>query len=289
MCSCFATGSRKMENNKPALVVLDYIEYILYDFENHQVFVTGDFFVQNNSSNRQRLYGLHRGNIEFSLSTDKWLTDTQWTKILDNVAGLKIGLEITKQGKVLLHKIIGPIIEVELVTNANDFSKWGPEIPADGTDSYFSAWQSPELESGKCSLIRVTGIIEGDTYHKLLPEGHNKIIITGGVPLLTEIERELQKNDLPNHGDYQAAFNDFKGMFQPMNFYNVFFEGTGGEEFKFINGSTDIHTAKSNMEIDERRINWYWSRTDHYEVKTQAGHYEVNTQAKGPLLILAKA
>lgn len=289
MCSCFASGSNTTEDGKPTLKVLDYVEYLIYDFENHQVFVTGDFFVQNNSPNPQQLYGLHRGNIKFSLSTDQWLTDTHWTKILDNVAGLKIGLEITRQGRIFLHKITGASIEVQLVTNTDSFSEWGPGKPEDVSYTYFSAWRSPELEPGRCSLIRVTGIIEGDTYHKLLPDGHNQITITGGVPLLTKIEEELRTNDLPNHEKYQATFDKFKKMHQPMDFYNVFFEGTKGEKFKFINGSTDVHTAKSNMEIDERRVNWYWSRTDHYKVKTQAGHYEVNTQAKGPLLILAKA
>ena len=41
MSACFATGSNKMENGKSTLEVLDYIEYITYDFKGCQIFVTG--------------------------------------------------------------------------------------------------------------------------------------------------------------------------------------------------------------------------------------------------------
>ena len=113
----------------------------------------------------------------------------------------------------------------------------------------------------------------------MLPDGSDNIIITGGNPLLSQIENELQASDLPKHSEYRECFDVFRKLFQPMNFYNVFFEGTNREKFRFVNGSTDVHTAKSNMQIDGRRINWYWSDTDHYTLKSQA---------KGPQLVLAK-
>ena len=274
---CFATGSDKIKDGMPALNVLNYLEYLTFDFLNCQIHVTGDFIVQNVSPHIQYLRGLHRGNISFIHSSAEWLNDDYWTKTLLEIGKNQIGLTIEPEGKLSLKRVTGETLKIEILPDPAKLIEWGPQRP-DDRYTYFSTWMSPPIKPMTCCLFRINGIVEGETFHKLLPPPASKITIAGGKPLLKEIEDDLHVQLLPRHDEYLSKFDEFKNEYYlPVNFYNVLFEGSKCEEFHFVNGSTDIRTAKSNMEFNDRLINWYWSDSD----------FTVRAGAKGSVLVLS--
>lgn len=275
---CFATGSDKIKDVMPALNVLNYLEYLTFDFLNCQIHVTGDFIVQNVSPHIQYLRGLHRGNISFIHSSAEWLNDDYWTKTLLEIGKNQIGLTIKPEGKLSLKRVNGETLRVEVLSDPAELKEWGPQRPDDDSYIYFSTWMSPPIKPMTCCLFRVKGVVEGQTFHKLLSPPASKITISGGKSLLKEIEDDLRFQQLPRQNEFLSKFEEFKNKFyRPVSFYNVFFEGSNREEFHFVNGSTDIRTAKSNMEFNNRLINWYWSDSD----------FTVRAGAKGPVLVLS--
>jgi len=80
MSHCFLLGSEKDARGRRRLEILQYIEYLTYDLENRRVDVWADFFVENVSDRRTFLCGLHRGNIIFEATTERWLNDGRWTR-----------------------------------------------------------------------------------------------------------------------------------------------------------------------------------------------------------------
>lgn len=276
MSFCFLTGSPLILSGKaPALKVVNYIEYITYDFKNKKINLTGDFLVQNCSWEKHCLRGIHRGNMSFHLATDNWLKDEYWTALIKKVAALEIGLEIENE-QAFFNSATGKRVKINLALNSEKkVEEWGPPRPSDESYTYFSTWESPALEPREFSLFRIEGTLAGDTFHKLLPNPTTKIAITGGRPLLEEIERDLDNRILPNRDEYNRTFEEFKEKYYcSVGFYNVFFEGTQKEHFTFVNGSSDIRTAKSNLLFRDRRINWYWSSSD----------FNIHAGTKGPVL-----
>jgi hypothetical protein len=269
MGNCLLVGSKRDKKGKHPLRILHYIEYLRYHLEEMRVGVWADFFVKNVSHAPARICGLHMGNIRFECQTDGWFDDQDWTPLLLEVGREEIGLIRTNGDELVLGEIGGHTEHVELV--CGPVGPWGPEPPLNRHYVCFTAWESPPIEPGTSGLFRIAGVIEGQTYNRLMPDpgSTEPIRIMGGVPL----QEEIRSNLTSGYDTYYKTFE--RDYLDTPAFYHVLFERTGGQSLRTTKVSSDMTKVWVNERVGASRfINWYWSDTD----------FNVYCQANGPLL-----
>ena len=129
------------------------------------------------------------------------------------------------------------------------------------------------------SLFRLTGVIEGETYNRLMPtpDSNQPITLTGGYPLVSKIQLDIEADAGDNSAELQQEFKNFiRDYYDPPAYYHVFFERVGNKSLKTIHTSTDIREGCPDFLINQRHVSWYWSDSD----------FSIHAKANGPVLSL---
>ena len=234
--------------------------------------------MQNVSNQPARLRGLHRGNVGFETRTMGWLEDNYWTQVLREMAGRFIGLKIM-YGDIFLCRAGGDPLRIELLPDRDDFTEpWAPPRPLDGAYAFYTGWESPVIEPGRCSLFRMVGSIYGKTYDLLMNENPTDVIqIVGGEPLEKMIMSDLEKHGASSE-EYGRTYDEFAKQYSDKPyFYHVFFEFEDRRPAKLLEMSIDMKEVKLNEDLGGRCVSWCCSDMD----------FNIFAQANGPVLVLA--
>ena len=294
MSLCFLTGSDTGKNLK----VLHNIEYLTYhiprpsEYFSPYVEVIGDFIVCNCGDEPAALIMLHRGNIDLEAPASPWRENKYWTQnVLKKYAADTLRLKFADHEKV---RFFYDQQYRPLKVYDGKFHKWGPDLPAKPEEyALFSGKKTDDIQPGEYAIIRTQGLIQGDSFPKLKPEGYSDDYtqICGGDPLIDTIYKDIEKHrrlDTKKYKCdlYEKEFDTFlTENISHADYYQLFLEKSDGskitkdkKEKKDSNESTkDILSMLENEEVGERLISWFSSEY----------HYTLFAKIEGPVLELA--
>jgi len=241
----FAIGSERDTQGKPLIEVMHLIEYASIDPENRLVRICADVIMENTSDKPARLFLLHPGNVELYASTGSWENDQIWTPALTRIAARDIGLRQGEDG-LYLNSPGRDTIRIDLLTGPESpLEEWRTNRQDDKTFADITGILSPQLEPGKGYLFRVAGVVDGESYRCFDPVYREGCIgIVAGEPMMYGLPK---------------GSGGFQDMFIHPDYHHFLIEMADGSPLKKDSSSTDIRQQGENVQIDGRKVSWWWS------------------------------
>lgn len=254
MSSCFVPGNKQLNVER----IIDYLEC---DFSstNPHIKITGDFLIENPTSAPQYFSFIHRGNIDFRAVSVKCPDDL--LRLLQSLYGpSRFEVDARRLPKVSI---------VDVFQKRKEFVPYKVRLarlikPRTRDFVPFSIFKTNKIKQGARVLFRVQGMLESESFRRLI--GDMKYFsIYGGEVLMSKIGEEVSligaSNDKgPRVSEYRKTLEDFCSIRQrPERYDLVAWEASGKYRLEMAPQTIDLNYGVVGKRIEDKLISWYWS------------------------------